>query len=144
MKKFYLYLILGVMGLWGAWLYAASEDFKLMAITPQVNTYVAQTVFISSNSNANNSTPGNAVFVSSVSSILHSVTINSAGASGATLELWNSFVSSTTFERKIATIDGTSKTTLSYDVYCPSGIIVNNSNPNGTAVADFTVSWRRR
>jgi len=70
--------------------------------------------------------------------LLHSVSINSKGASSNTVTIYDNTAGSGTV---IAIIDGTSaQTTLFFDVRCYTGLTIVTAT--GTP-ADITVSWRK-
>ena len=96
--------------------YAAfgSLDFEK---TPAPNSYVSEGVYRSSNTAAV-TTSTNSVVISSYAFVLHTVTVNTAGAVGSSIRVWDTRISTSHEDSKlVANIDTTSKKSYLYDIY---------------------------
>lgn len=132
--KYKIVFALAILGFAGS-LHAAANPNK----APE--NYVSQAVFIPTHTAINSVQ----VFVSSFGPVsIHGVTINTAGDANATLELWDSQLSTDPASGAvlIASINTSSTKSLQYDINTSTGFCINNRgaiNP-----ADITVSWRKR
>lgn len=135
MKKFILRISLPVFIFCGA--VHARENWERV---PLPNSYVSESVNLSTNTAVLTLIAD--VGVSSYPVLLHTVTINTPGTS-STLEIFDASRSTlpVTNARRIARIDTTSKKTLTYDVYCSSGLAIYNY---GSTPADITITYREK
>lgn len=129
-------ILVGLFSLMASPLFAGVGDYADKQ--PQPNSYVSEGVYNSSNT----AIVSTYTIVCDKAAILHSVIINTPGATGAKLQIFSSNTSTFGVTAvKIATIDTTSKETLLYDVYTATGITINNT---GNPPADVTVTFRKK
>lgn len=109
---------------------------------PDVNSYVSEAVQLTSFTN----TTSVSVFVSTYHATLHTVCITSAGvssdASPAVLEVFDSNgTTSTIGAKRIASIDSTKVNSYTFDIYCSSGLSINN---HGATPGTASIQYREK
>lgn len=134
MKKIFLPLIVfaGLVSL------AQAEPPK--QTQPDIGQFVSMANMTSTNTAVVTST--DSVVISNYPLVLQSVFVNNAGSADAHLEIYNSRVSTSVFERKICNLSTNSANhDKAYNIYLSSGMAIFNQ---GTTPADITISYLER
>lgn len=105
---------------------------------PDAEQFVSEAVYVASATCADNSTPGNAVNISSgASAYFFKVNITSAGGAGSTLNLFDAHDTTTSVRKISETIDASARQPWEFNVGVSSGLTYNLHWLNGTGCVSF-------